>query len=67
MCQNKLGKFKSVINKIIYNNIEYTNKYDIAEKCNDHFVSVGQRVQESITPNNIDPLIYMRGFFLSSF
>ena len=67
MCPNKAGKLKSVINKIIYNNVEYTNEYDIAEKCNDHFVSVGQRVQESITPNNIDPLIYMRGSFLSSF
>ena len=67
LCPSKIGKFKGIIKKIIWNNVEHTNQNDIAETFNSYFVRVGQQVQESMSTNNIDPLAYMRGSYQNSF
>ena len=64
---NNCGKPKTFIKKIVCNNTEYEDEKDIAGIINDYFVTVGQSVQESIPPNNIDPITYMRGSYPNSF
>ena len=63
---NKIEDLKGIVKKIVYDNVEYTSEKNIVEIFNEHFVSVGQRVQESITPNNVDHLTYMRGSYPNS-
>ena len=58
---------KLAIKKVISNNTVYTEEQDIAEQFNDHFVSVGRKVQENIVPNNIDPMLFMKGSYPNSF
>lgn len=59
---NKIG-----IKKLIVDNIIYENSKDIANKLNDFFTSVGQKISESMPANNLDPMANMRGDYPNSF
>ena len=50
----------SSIQKIISNNIEYTNNAEIAEEFSNYFSRVANELRDQITPSSTDPLSFIR-------
>ena len=57
----QINKNKSLIKNIIFNDVTYTESFDIANIFNQHFSTVGKTIDESIPiqPGNSDPLDYL--------
>ena len=53
--------------KLIRNNCSYTNKRDIANQLNQHFVTVGPNLANSLPKSNDDPCKYIHDSPVSSF
>ena len=50
------------IPRIVRNNKEYTNKTDIANQMNEHFINVGPNLANKIQNTNQDPTSYIKQY-----
>ena len=48
------------INKILYNDCEFIEQSKIADICNEHFVSIGERLAEGIPKSDESQLPILR-------
>ena len=68
MIISRRKKTSPPITNLLYNNKCYTNKKDICEQLNLHFVNVGPKLAAQIpTPANPDPKQYIKQSFVNSF
>ena len=52
---NRKGKC-NLVNKIIVNNTEITNKQEISDEMNKYFASIGSNLAKGIPEENLDPI-----------
>jgi len=64
---NRNKKSQTEISKLIYQNKCYIDKKDIAQRLNEHFTNVGERLAEKLPITNIDPSSYIKKTFRNSF
>ena len=56
MIINRGTKKKTLISKLLYNNKSFTDQSSICDKLNEHFINVGPKLADQLTPiPDIDP------------
>lgn len=67
MIINRDTRKHTFISKLLYNQKCYTNKSDICNKLNEHFINIGPTLANKLPTSNIDPSTFINRSFQNSF